>query len=75
MGKDRGGCKFIKVDFLLGEMSKFLAVGWDFPTIFRVSNKGLGKWGTVHTWQGQQSNINGGGIFGQKKIQGYSCGR
>ena len=37
------------------------------PPIFRVSQKGSGKRGTVHTWWGQQNNIGGGDILGTKE--------
>ena len=48
-------------------MSNVLAVGWDSPSPnLRVSQKGLGEEGTVHTWWEQQSNIKEGDIVGQK---------
>ena len=36
--------------FLMGGMSKFLAVGQDFPPSYKGSGEG---WGTVHTWRVQ----------------------
>ena len=38
----------------MGEMSKFLAVGWDFAPSPGFSIKIQGKRGAVHTWWMQQ---------------------
>ena len=40
----------IKVNFLVGEMSKFLAIGWDSVSFPKVSDKGLKERGTVRNW-------------------------
>ena len=36
--------------FLVGEMSKILAVGWDSPPISRVSHKGSMEGEAFHIW-------------------------
>ena len=63
---DTGGSKFIKGHFSGGEMSKLLAAVWFSPPISRVSGKCFGEGRTVQTRLGQQNNIKGGNIFGQK---------
>ena len=40
----------IKVNFLVGEMSKFLAIGWDSVPVPKVSDKGSGERGTFRNW-------------------------
>ena len=50
--------------FVVAGMRKFLGDGWDSPPISRVSYKGLGERGAVHSCWGQQINIKEGDIFG-----------
>ena len=55
----------LKEVFQVGEMSKFLAVGWDSsprPGFPIKVQEGV----TVHTWWGQQRNIKREGIFDKK---------
>ena len=61
--------------FLVGEISKFLAVGWDsLQSHTQGSHKVLGEEAEVHTWWGQQSNIKVGNIFGTKGYMRYILG-
>ena len=46
--KSREDVHVLRQIFLLGKMSKFLAVGWDSPPISRVSHEGLGEGGSPH---------------------------
>ena len=48
------------------QMSKCFAFGWDSSLIPRISWKGSGEGGTVHTWWREQRNIKGGEIFGRR---------
>ena len=40
---------FTKEEFSGGKMSTFLAIGWDFSSISRISHKRIREVGTVHT--------------------------
>ena len=62
-----GKFKLIKKNFFRGVSEKIFGC-WVrcSPPIFRVSQKGLGEWGTVLTWWGQQSSIEGGDTLGKK---------
>ena len=72
MTLDSGRLNLLRGIFLVMEMGKFSAVGWDFPTISKVFHKGLGEEGTVHTWWMQQSNIKGGDVSVKTEIPGYN---
>ena len=61
---DRGACKYTEGNFSSGGNENFLGDGWDSPPISRVSYKGLGERGAVHSCWGQQINIKEGDIFG-----------
>ena len=60
----RGDVSLLRGNFLVGKMSKCLAIGWDYPPIPRVSHKGSGERGQS-TPGGAKKQTKGEDIFGQ----------
>ena len=58
--------------FLVGEISKVLAVGWDFLLILKFFQRFEGR-GKVHTWWEQQKKE--GVSLVRRRIQVYNSGR
>ena len=57
----------MKGDYFAGGNEKIFGCRVECSPIPRVSLKGSGDGGTVHTWCLQQSSIKGGNIFGKKR--------